>query len=171
MTPLPQTKLAMRPMLPTDVPLLAEIFRASIEELAAEDYSEAQQEAWASAADDEEEFGARLAGELTLVTTHAGSAVGFGSLANNTRIEMLYVHPAAAGQGAGSMLCDALEKLAAARGTKELSVDASDTARGFFERRGFVAKTRNTVVLAGEWLANTTMVKPLTAVAAKGTLQ
>jgi len=166
----PQTKLAMRPMLPTDVPLLAEIFRASIEELAAEDYSEAQQEAWASAADDEEEFGARLAGELTLVATHTGSAVGFASLADNTRVDMLYVHPAAAGQGAGSMLCDALEKLAAARGTKELTVDASDAARAFFERRGFVAKTRNTVVLAGEWLANTTMVKPL-AGAAKGTLQ
>ena len=62
MTSRPQQKLALRPILPTDVPLLAEIFRASIEELAAEDYSEAQQEAWAAAADDEEEFGARLDG-------------------------------------------------------------------------------------------------------------
>jgi putative acetyltransferase len=74
---------------------------------------------------------------------------------------MLYVHPAATGQGAGAMLCDALERLAGARGTKELTVDASDTARGFFDKRGYVAKTRNTVVLNGEWLANTTMVKPL----------
>jgi putative acetyltransferase len=163
MTTTPQTNLAMRPMLPTDVPLLAEIFRASIEELAAEDYSEAQQEAWASAADDEEAFGARLAGELTLVATHAGAAVGFAALADNTRIDMLYVHPAAAGQGVATMLCDALEKLSAARGGKELSVEASDTARGFFERRGYVAKTRNTVTLGDEWLANTTMVKPLVA--------
>jgi putative acetyltransferase len=163
MTTTPQTNLAMRPMLPTDVPLLAEIFRASIEELAADDYSEAQQEAWASAADDEEAFGARLARELTLVATHAGAAVGFAALADNTRIDMLYVHPAAAGQGVAAMLCDALEKLAVARGSKELSVEASDTARGFFERRGYVAKTRNTVALGGEWLANTTMVKPLAA--------
>ena len=58
---------------------------------------------------------------------------------------MLYVHPAAAGQGVGTMLFDALEKLAAARGSKELTVDASDTARGFFERRGFARSTRNTV--------------------------
>ena len=157
----PQPNLAMRPLLPADVPLLAEIFRASIEELTAEDYSEAQQEAWAETADDLDAFGAKLAAELTLVATFAGSAVGFASLADNTRIDMLYVHPAAAGQGAGSMLCDALEKLAAARGSKELSVDASDSARGFFERRGFVAKTRNTVALGGEWFANTTMVKPL----------
>jgi putative acetyltransferase len=61
------------------------------------------------------------------------------------------------------MLCDALEKLAAARGAKELSVEASDTASGFFDKRGYSAKTRNTVTLAGEWLANTTMVKPLGA--------
>ena len=115
-----------------------------IEELTADDYSEAQQEAWAATADDEEEFGARLSGELTLVATFGGAPVGFASLADNSRIDMLYVHPAAAGQGAGAMLCDALEKLAAARGGKELDVDASDTARGFFEKRGFVAKTRNT---------------------------
>ena len=154
-------QLAMRPMLPADAPLLAEIFRAAVEELAAEDYSEAQQEAWASAADDEEAFGRKLAGELTLVATYGGSPVGFASLAGSSKIDMLYVHPAAAGQGAGAMLCDALERLAAARGAKQLTVDASDTARGFFEKRGFAAKTRNTVTLGGEWLANTTMTKPL----------
>lgn len=157
---LPQ--LALRPMLPTDAPFLAEIFRAAIEELAAEDYSETQREAWASTAD-EEEFGRRLAGELTLVATYGGSAVAFASLAGNTKIDMLYVHPAAAGQGAAALLCDALEKLAAARGAKELSVEASDTASGFFEKRGFSAKTRNTVTLGDEWLANTTMVKSLGA--------
>jgi putative acetyltransferase len=161
-----RAKLAMRPMLPADVPDLAEIFRTSIEELTSEDYSKTQQEAWASAADDEEDFGARLAGELTLVATYDGAPVGFAALAGNKNIDMLYVHPAAAGQGAGALLCDALEKLAAARGTKELSVDASDTARGFFEKRGFKAQQRNTVSLAGEWLANTTMSKPL---AGKGT--
>jgi putative acetyltransferase len=161
MTSRPEPKLALRPMLPADVPDLAEIFRASIEDLAADDYSEAQQQAWASAADDEDEFGQKLAGELTLVATYGGAVVGFASLADNTRIDMLYVHPAASGQGAGAMLCDALEKLAAARGTKQLTVDASDCARGFFEKRGFVAKTRNTVSLAGEWLANTTMTKAL----------
>jgi len=161
MTARSQPKLAMRPMLPADAPLLAEIFRASIVELTGDDYSEAQQEAWASAADDEEDFGARLAGELTLVATYDGTPMGFASLAGNKNIDMLYVHPVAAGQGAGAMLCDALEKLAAARGSKELTVEASDTARGFFEKRGFKAQQRNTVSLAGEWLANTTMSKPL----------
>ena len=161
MNPRPLPQLAMRPMLPTDAPLLAEIFRAAIEELTTEDYSESQQEAWAAAADDEEAFGTKLAHELTLVATYGGAAVGFAALAGNTRIDMLYVPPAASGQGAGAMLCDALEKLAAARGAKEISVDASDAARGFFEKRGFAPQSRNTVSVGGEWLANTTMTKPL----------
>ena len=74
MTARPQIKLAMRPMLPADVPILADIFRASIEELSADDYTPAQQAAWASAADDEEEFAARISGELTLVATLSGDA-------------------------------------------------------------------------------------------------
>jgi putative acetyltransferase len=156
-------QLAMRPMLPTDVPLLAEIFRASIEELTMDDYSPAQQEVWAAVADDEEAFGSKLAGELTLVATLNGSPVAFGALADKNRIDMLYVHPGASGQGAGKLLCDALERLAAARGTKELSVDASDTARGFFEKRGFGPFRRNTIMLGGEWLANTTNKKPQAA--------
>jgi putative acetyltransferase len=161
MNPRPLPELAMRPMLPTDVPLLAEIFRAAIEELTSDEYSDAQQEAWAAGADDEEAFGAKLAHQLTLVATYGGAVVGFAALADNRRIDMLYVHPAASGQGAGAMLCDALEKLAAARGAKDISVDASDAARGFFEKRGFSAQSRNTVSVGGEWLANTTMTKPL----------
>jgi putative acetyltransferase len=153
---------ALRPFLPADVPLLADIFRASVEGLTGEDYSERQQEAWASAAADEEVFGAKLAKGLTLVATLEGSPVGFIALAGAERIDMLYVHPAVAGQGVGALLCDAVEKLAAARGTPRLIADASDSARSFFERRGFVAQQRNTVFLGDEWFANTTMEKRLT---------
>jgi putative acetyltransferase len=156
-------KLALRPFLPADAPLLAEIFRAAVTELTADDYSEAQQEAWASIADDVEQFGKDLAGELTLIATMEGSPVGFASLEGKDKIGMLYVHPAAAGQGVGAMLVDALEKLAGSRGVSKLSVDASDSARGFFEKRGYVAQQRNTVSLAGEWLANTTLQKQLAA--------
>jgi putative acetyltransferase len=160
-------KLALRPYLPADARLLAEIFRASIEELTVEDYDDAQREVWAAAADDDQEFAGRLAQGLTLVATLGGSVVGFVSLKGPDEIDLLYVHPAVAGQGIGAMLCDAVEKLAASRGTARLVTDASDSARGFFERRGYVAQQRNTVSLAGEWLANTTMEKRLAPKASK----
>jgi len=162
MTARAKPKLALRPFLPADAPLLAEIFRASIADLSGDDYSQAQQEAWAAMADDEGAFAARLANALTLLGTIEGSPVGFASLAGAERIDMLYVHPAAAGRGIGSMLIDALEKLAASRGTARLTADVSDSAQDFFRRRGFLATQRNTIELGGEWLANTTMEKRLT---------
>jgi putative acetyltransferase len=154
---------ALRPYLPQDAPILADIFRASVEELTEDDYNPAQQEAWASSADDLEAFAARLAKHLALIATMEGSPVGFISLDAPTEIGMLYVHPALAGQGVGKMLCDAVEKLSAARGVAHLSVDASDTAREFFERRGYTAEQRNSVSVGNEWLSNTTMKKKLAA--------
>ena len=155
--------VALRPFWPTDAPLVGEIFRASIEELAGDDYSAAQRDAWAAAADDEEAFNARLAGQLTLLGTVGGSPVGFASLKGADELDMLYVHPAAVGHGVGSMLVDALEKLAAARGARRLTAEVSDSALDFFKKRGFVAQTRNSVPLQGEWIANTTMEKKLAA--------
>ena len=154
---------ALRPYLPQDAPILADIFRASVEELTEDDYNPAQQEAWASSADDLEAFAVRLAKHLALIATVEGSPVGFISLDAPTEIGMLYVHPALAGQGVGKMLCDAVEKLSAARGVAHLSVDASDTAREFFERRGYTAEQRNSVSVGNEWLSNTTMKKKLGA--------
>jgi putative acetyltransferase len=161
-------KPALRPFLPADVPVLAAIFVAAIEELTGEDYTEAQQQAWAAAADDEEAFGKRLAGELTLIATLQNSPVGFASLRGKDHIDMLYVHPSAVGHGVASALCDALEKLAGARGAQNLTVDASDNAEGFFAKRGYVAKQRNTVTVNGEWLANTTMQKSFAESATPG---
>jgi putative acetyltransferase len=156
-----QSKLGLRPYLPADAPLLAEIFRASVEELTGDNYEPGQQAAWAAAADDESAFAARLAGALTLVATMQGAPVGFASLAGGDEIDMLYVHPAAARQGVAAALVDALEKLAAGRGARRVAADASDSAVGFFEHRGYVPLQRNTVHRNGEWLANTTVEKKL----------
>jgi putative acetyltransferase len=154
-------RLAMRPFLPADAALLREIFRDSIDDLTGDDYTAAQQDAWASSAADLATFGQRLASQLTLVATLEGSPVGFAALEGKDKIDMLYVHPAASGQGIAAMLIDALERLAGGRGAEKLTVDASDSARGFFEKRGYVAQQRNSVTVGDEWLANTTMAKQL----------
>jgi putative acetyltransferase len=152
---------ALRPFLPEDTPLLAEIFRASVEGLTEDDYNPAQQDAWAAEVDDLEAFAERLGRHLTLIATMDGSPVGFITLDNPTDIGLFYVHPAVAGHGAGAILYDAIEKLAASRGTPHLAVDASDTALHFFRDRGFAAQQRNTVSVGNEWLSNTTMKKSL----------
>jgi putative acetyltransferase len=155
--------VALRPYLPADAKRCAEIFRSSIEELAADDYDDEQREAWASRADDEQAFGARLAEALTLLATIDRTAAGFASLKGADEIDMLFVDPEFARQGVGRTLVDALTRLAEARGAKRLTTEASDVAKPLFERLGFTAQQRNLVRVGDQWLANTTMVKTLSA--------
>lgn len=156
-------KTGLRPYLATDIPLLEDILHTSIEELTAEDYSEDQQGAWVASIGDAEKLAARLGKQLTLIATIGSGPVGFASLRSNDHIDMLFVHPSAARQGVATSLIDAIEKLAGGRGAAKLTVDASDTARPFFEKRGYTATLRNTIALGAEWLGNTTMQKTLAA--------
>lgn len=153
-------KPALRPFLPADVPICAAICEASITQLTGDDYSEAQQEAWVAALD-EDSLAEKLGGQLTLIGTLGEVPVGFASLRNGNHVDLLFVHPGAIGQGVASALIDALEKLAGARGVTKLTAEVSDTAHRFFTRRGYIAQQRNTVPRGDEWLGNTTMQKTL----------
>jgi putative acetyltransferase len=151
----------LRPYVAADLMHLRELFAQSIEELTQDDYDEDQRLAWISTVEDAQAFGKRLAGMLTLVVHIEGEYAGFASLKDNSHIDMLFVHPYFVGQGIGSTLVDALERIAAARGTKAITVDASETAEPFFVERGYVAFRRNSMPLDDQWLANTTMRKDL----------
>lgn len=164
-------KPGLRPFLSDDAALCAAIYEASVTDLTGDEYTEAQQEAWVAAMEDEETFAKRLGSQLTLLATLGDSVVGFASLKGNELIDMLYVHPAAVGQGVGSALCDALEKLATARGATKIVAEVSDTAHRFFNHRGYEDWRRNSVPLGDEWLGNTTMRKTLAGPAAQGTRQ
>ena len=87
----------MRPYLPADAPVLAEIFRLSIEELTGDDYNEDQQRAWASIAVGRSRNSRQNSPkQLVLIATIGGEPVGFASLEGTDHIDLLYVHPAIA---------------------------------------------------------------------------
>ena len=152
--------VGLRPFLPMDARTCAEIFRASVEVLAEDDYGEEQRAAWSAQADDPIALGAKLADGLTLVAVVGGEPAGFATLKDGA-LPYLYVSPAFARMGVATTLLDALTKLARVRGAAKLLVDASDTARPLFARLGFVAERRNLVALGDAWLANTSMALTL----------
>jgi putative acetyltransferase len=154
----------LRPYLPADLDTVSIIFVESIAVLTEEDYSEAQRAVWIAVSQDEEAFGARLSKGLTLIAELDGEPAGFATLKDNKEVDLLYVHPEFSRQKVATSLVDALEKLAAMRGTKSLSVDASDTAIPFFEGRGYVPQKRNTMLLEDEWLGTMTMSRDLSGI-------
>ena len=150
---------ALRPYLPKDVPFLLRMTRGSITQLAQDDYSPGQIEAWVESFSDETAFAARLAAGLTLVATIDGFPAGYAMLKGKDEIDLLYVAPGLVRRGVASALIEALEKLAAARGATQLSAKASDVARPFFSARGYEPQSHNTVPLGDEWLGHTVMMK------------
>lgn len=151
----------LRPFLLADTVRLQDLFAQAIEELTRDDYDDEQRLAWISQAEDSLKFGRRLAKNLTLVVEEEGELVGFASLKDNKEIDMLYVHPFSVGEGIGSNLLDALERLAAARGTETVTADVSDTAHDFFQSRGYQPVRRNNIPVDDVWLSSTTMTKSL----------
>lgn len=153
----------MRPFMPADTVRVQDLFAQSIEELTQEEYDEDQRLAWMSGAADGRAFARRLMQNVTLLVEREGELLGFASLKENTVVDFLYVHPYAVGEGVATTLMDALEKLARARGAKELTADVSDTAYDVFLARGFEPVQRNNIPIGDVWVPNTTMRKSLEA--------
>ena len=154
-------KPTLRPYLPADLPLLAEIRLAAIEELTGDDYDESQRRAWADLADDE--AGARRNAEEGPEPhrPHQWRACRLHRARRRRRHRPALCAPGGRPHRRRQRAFDAIEKLARARKLDNLVVDASDTAKPLFDKLGFTAERRNTIPVEDVWLGNTRMKKKL----------
>ena len=153
---------ALRPFLIEDTPLLAEIFRASIEELTADDYSERQQAGLG--------LGGRRRGGVRQAPCRAAHPDRHaerlaGRLCVAARTTRRSTALCASGRGRAGRRRHAGRRAGKARRRTRREKAARRRQRhraGFLqEARLCAASSRNTVQRGGEWLANTTMEKQL----------
>ncbi len=136
------------------------VFRASVHGIARRDYTAAQVGAWAPETIDRVAWAQRFDRHRVWVAEDtAGTLGGFIQLADDGCVDMLYVHPAFAGQGVATALLAQAEAAARRLGNKCLLTAASITARPFFERRGFRMIAPQTVQLRGLLFRNFRMAK------------
>ncbi len=76
-------------------------------------------------------------------------------------IHFLYCAPEAAGRGVATGLYEALEQAARERGVARLYAEASEAARGFFVRKGFVVLARRDFDFNGVAMHNYAVEKRL----------
>lgn len=137
-----------------DCRAIADLFHAAVQAIDERDYTAAQREAWAPTPPDYAAWQHRLGERQPWVAEHSGRLVGFIELEPNGHIDCLYVHPAYQRQGIAGRLLRHLLQHARALGLGRLHVEASTTARPFFEAHGFNLQCENRVVRRGQTLIN-----------------
>lgn len=81
--------------------------------------------------------------ETTLVAEVDGKIAGFGAIVEAmSELRAVYVSAQFGNRGVGSALLQGLERLAREKGCKDLHMDSSLTAAGFYRRHGYLEVSR-----------------------------
>ncbi len=147
-----------------DAALLCEIFVKAVEQVGNQDYTPAQVEAWAARCPGPARLEDLLKdGRIRLVAVdQANRPLAFCDLEPDGHIDFLYCAPEVAGTGVTSSLYDVVEQTARLRGMIRLYSEASEPARRFFLKRGFVVIARRDFELSGVSIHNYAVEKVLT---------
>jgi ribosomal protein S18 acetylase RimI-like enzyme len=133
---------------------LRQLFYETVHGINIRDYSQAQVDAWAPADYDLEAWIERLEKTSPWVACEGDDLLGFAEMDSTGRIDCFYVHHARQGRQIGSALLDKMQKEAMKLGLLQLEVEASISARDFFQHKGFVTIQRQQVERRGELLTN-----------------
>ena len=140
---------------------LRQLFYETVHQINIRDYSQAQVEAWAPADYDLEAWVERLKRSSPWVAVEDNDLLGFAEMDSAGRIDCFYVQHARLGRQVGSALMQKLQYQALRLGLARLEVEASVTARGFFQHKGFVLVRRQQVERRGQSLINYLMRKSI----------
>ena len=155
--------MLIRPFEPRDAADWARIFHAAVHQVGARDYTPEQCAAWSpEPAPLERVLERGQDGRRIWVAADARDvAQGFIELEADGQIDCFYLAPEVAGTSIGADLYACLEAEARALGLASLYVEASEAARRFFLRQGFVEAGRRDFERRGVMIHNYAMTKTL----------
>jgi putative acetyltransferase len=150
----------LRKAVPEDADAMRLLFRGTVTEVNAQDYSPQQIAAWAGSVEDPQRqvrLMIRIARQYFLVAERGNKMVGFCSLEKDGYLDLFYVHKEHQRQGVGRLMLNALLAEARRLGLGEIRGEISTTARPFFERSGFRFEKDSRFEVEGVVLTHHTM--------------
>lgn len=154
----------IRPATLDDAPAIAHLFFERVRNVNSADYDDAQIAAWAGAAPDAQKWRERQSTRVTIVDVDSGRLRGFAELRGD-HIDAFYVNHRCIRQGIGRALLRRLEREASERGLACLEIEASLTARAFFESFGYALIEAQSVFYRGASFRNFRMRKSIASAA------
>lgn len=152
----------LRAYRPSDKRHLQQLFYDTVHTVNARDYTPEQLDIWAPA-EPRREAWARLDEQFCFVVEAQKVIVGFVGMTHDGLVDFLFVHQDYQGKGIAATLLKYVERLARKKGIAELRTEASVTARGFFEKKGFSVLGENRRMLNGVEFLNHQMIKRLSS--------
>ena len=143
--------MRVRAYAPGDAAAMADLYQRSVRELGPADYLPEQVEAWAEAGPTAERLEELMVDGRRglIVVSDDDRMIGFTDVEADGHIAFLYVAPEAKGRGAADLLLGAVQAIAAEAGITRLCSEASEAARRFFVRRGFLVLHRRDFDVGG----------------------
>lgn len=155
--------IQIRLFAPPDADQIARLFHETVRQVNLGDYSSDQVEAWAPDDLDFRNWVEVCANRYTYVADAAGVIIGFAELEPNGHIDCFYCHKDYQRRGVGRQLYQSIEAKALDLKLYRLFVEASITAKPFFQRVGFAVVREQQVARRGIWFTNYAMEKFLTS--------
>lgn len=153
----------IRPFQRSDATELASLFFHTVRTINRKDYTFEQLNAWAPELQtvDMEKWRNSFSGKHVFLADVNGKIAGFGELENNGHIDRFYISKDHVGQGVGRFIYASLEEKARLMKLERLFVEASITAKPFFEKMGFALVKEQSVERKNVMLTNFVMEKKL----------
>lgn len=155
------SKISIRRSKLSDLAEMQKLFVDTISTICKDDYSPEQIKVWTSSVENTQRWTDKLNSQYFLIAELHNKIVGYASLENNDYLDFLYVHKDFQRKGIADKLYSEIEKEAIRRKATVLTSDVSETARLFFEKKGFKTISPQTNIIMNVKIMNYKMTKPL----------
>ena len=155
-------RLVLRPLAERDIPEMQALFRDTVLHVNVRDYSREEAEDWASCGDSVEHW-RRLLSENAFVGAFdaQGRLAGFSSMNADGHLHSMFVHKDRQSRGVAASLLSEVERMARGYGVRRIGLEASVTARPFFEAHGYSVVKEQKAKAGRLYLTNYVMEKVL----------
>lgn len=153
---------SVRPAVITDVVAMQSLFRDTVLQICRRDYTAEEVADWVSCGDSLEHWKALLSAHRYIVAQdRQGNIIGFSSMNAAGYLHAMFVHKDWQRKGIAALLLSEVEKMAHGYGVDRISVEASITARAFFEKHGYTVMREQKAKANRLYMTNFVMMKIL----------
>lgn len=142
-----------------DVGMITQLFRDTIQNVNSNDYPADEIEDWSSWWTDHDKWQEKIEEQYFIKAMIEDKIVGFSSLATDGYLDFMFTHKDYQRHGVAGNLIGKIERKAKEQGNDLIYSDVSITAKGFFERHGYIVEKQQFKKSKNKELINFRMTK------------